>query len=381
MNPPVSTQSKSTKPSHRTAAIPATEAVGRTRVARGTASQVAVSSSPTEGMFSEPFHRKWGRRLLSIPVLALLTAVYGALLPVLALYAIVRDLLRGRRAMPLLRFHAYIFSVLFIQCLGLLLLQISWFYSLFMSPERRAQVHLNVEIFFIPKTIALAEIIYGMKIELEDIDCCKPGPILLFSRHASILDTILPIKLLGQAHGMGMRIVQKAELLWNPVVDVASHRMPRAFVKRGTGNAEGQAVHMQHLLKGITQNQALVVFPEGSRFSPAKKARIVEKLEQSNPVAAERAKELEHVLPARPAGSFALIEARPDIDVVFLAHTGLEGANTLQDFVSGALYKKKLKMKFWRVPASEIPRDTEARTEWLHKEWTKLDRWVAENRD
>ena len=137
---------------------------------------------------------------------------------------------------------------------------------------------------------------------------------------------------------------------------------------------------MQHLLSGITDNQALVVFPEGSRFSPEKKERIVSKLAHSNPIAAERARQLQHVLPARPAGACALIEARPDIDVVFLAHTGLEGANRLEDFVGGALYKQKVRMKFWRVPASEIPKDSQARIDWLHKEWSKVDAWIAKNR-
>ncbi len=341
---------------------------------------VADHAQDQSGMFSEPTHRTWGRRVLTIPTLLLLTALYGVCLPLLTLYSVVRDLVRGRRALPLLRFHLYIVSVLVMQCFGLLLLQGTWLYGLFLCGEDRAKLNLDIEIFYIPKTIALAEIIYGMEIVLDDIACATPGPILLLSRHASILDTIMPIKLLGQAHGMGMRIVQKRELLWNPIVDVASHRMPRAFIKRGSGNAERQAAHMQHLLHGITSRQALVVFPEGSRFSPEKKARIVAKLSKNSKKAAERANQLQHILPARPAGTCALIEARPDIDVVFLAHTGLEGANHLKDFIGGALYKKKVHMKFWRIPASEIPRDQEARIEWLHKEWSKVDRWIAENK-
>ena len=90
---------------------------------------------------------------------------------------------------------------------------------------------------------------------------------------------------------------------------------------------------------------------------------------------------LKHTLPPRPAGTLALLEDRPDIDVVFMAHTGLESANRLEDFVAGALYKRKVKMKFWRVPAAEIPKDPEEQKLWLHAEWSKMDRWVAENRD
>tara|TARA_R110002096_G_scaffold16898_7_gene57850 strand:- start:2389 stop:3528 length:1140 start_codon:yes stop_codon:yes gene_type:complete len=378
MSSPFPSQSKSSSPKHRTTPNTAAD-MAPSRVARGTQGSGATTGA-ADGMFAQPFHQKWGRRLFTVPALLLLTAIYGALLPALVLYGIIRDMATGRRALPLPRFHVYIFSVLFMQCVGLMILQGSWVYALFMSPERRAKVNVAVEIFFIPKTIALAEIIYRMDIEMEDVDCCAPGPVFLFSRHASILDTIMPIKLLGQSLGMGMRIVQKAELLWNPVVDVASHRMPRAFVKRGTGNAERQAAHMQHLLKGITSNQALVVFPEGSRFSPEKKAKIIDKLSQSNPIAAERAKQLGNVLPVRLAGTCALIDARPDMDVVFLAHTGLEGANRLEDFVGGALYKQKVRIKFWRVPAAEIPQEDQARIEWLHREWSKVDAWIEANK-
>jgi 1-acyl-sn-glycerol-3-phosphate acyltransferase len=310
----------------------------------------------------------------------LATALYGLALPILALYSIVRDVVRGRPGFLLLRFHLYIFATLFIQILALLFLLGSYLYTLFMTPERRRIAHRNTEIFFIPKTIAIAERIYGMTIVLDNIECCAPGPILLLSRHASVLDTIMPIKLLGQALGMGMRIVQKSELMWNPVVDVASHRMPRAFIKRGSGDIDSQIGHMKHLLQGIDETDALVVFPEGSRFSEEKKARIIDKLAQSNPIAADRARRLRAVLPIRPAGTTALIDARPDMDVVFLAHTGLEGANKLEDFVAGALYKQKVHMKFWRVAAHDIPKDPDERIAWLHEEWSKVDQWICENR-
>ncbi|MBL4633176.1 MAG: 1-acyl-sn-glycerol-3-phosphate acyltransferase [Kofleriaceae bacterium] len=332
-----------------------------------------------EGMYSEPAHTKWGRRLVSIPALILITTLYGVALVPLIPYSIVRDLLR-RRPLLLLRFHVYIFSVLFVHLVGLTQLGIAWFYGLPQSPARKRQIALKVELWFIPRCIALAEKIYGMEIILDDIECCAPGPILLLSRHASILDTILPIKILGEAHGMGMRIVQKDILRWNALVEVASHRSPRAFIKRGSNNVEREIGHMKHLLEGIGPGDALVLFPEGSRFTPEKKKRIVSKLEKNNPIAAARAQSLSSVLPVRPAGTIALMDARPDIDIVFLAHTGLEGANGLNDFVRGALYKRKLRMKFWRVPASDVPKNKEERLEWLHNEWTKVDKWITANR-
>jgi 1-acyl-sn-glycerol-3-phosphate acyltransferase len=178
-----------------------------------------------------------------------------------------------------------------------------------------------------------------------------------------------------------MRIVQKRELLWNPVVDVASSRMPRAFIQRGSGDVKGPIANMQHLLRGITTNEAMVVFPEGSRFTEAKKKKVIEKIARRDPEAAARAQKLQSVLPIRPAGTMALLETRPDMDVVFMAHTGLEGANKLEDFVAGALYQRKLRMKFWRVPATEIPADSAGRLGWLESEWRKVDQWIVEHRD
>ncbi len=346
--------------------------------ARGTGEFSVVTGK--EAMFTEPFWSKWARRAISIPALTLLTTLYGICLIPLIPYSIVADLLR-KRPQLLVRFHVYIFSVLFVHLLGLLQLFGAWVYGLPQSPGRRREIALKVELWFIPKTIWLAEKIYGMEIILDNIEACSPGPILLLSRHASTLDTILPIKILGEAHGMGMRIVQKDILKWNALVDVASHRSPRAFIKRGSNNIEREIGHMKHLLEGIGRGDALVVFPEGSRFTEAKKARIVEKIAKRDPAAAKRANRLQSVLPVRPAGTTALMDARPDIDIVFLAHTGLEGANGLNDFINGALYKRKLRMKFWRVPASEIPQDKDERLDWLHTEWAKVDAWITANRE
>lgn len=342
---------------------------------------VAQPRTGREGMLRESFAAKWGRRLISIPALLIVTSLYALALPVLVVYSVVRDLLRRQYAFFLLRFHLYIIGLLASQVIGVIYLVGLYLYTFFMGPERRRVVNRQAEIFFIPKAIALAEIIYGMHFEIDNVECCAPGPILLLSRHASVLDTVLPIKLLGEPLGMGMRIVQKSELMWSPVVDIASHRMPRAFIKRGSGDIETQIGHMKHLLEGIDETDALVVFPEGSRFSEVKKARIIEKLETSNPLAAERARSLRSVLPIRPAGTTALMDARPDIDVVFLAHTGLEDANRLDDFVGGALYKQRVQMKFWRVPAHEIPTDPDERTTWLHQEWSKVDDWICANRE
>jgi hypothetical protein len=70
---------------------------------------------------------------------------------------------------------------------------------------------------------------------------------------------------------------------------------------------------------------------------------------------------------------------RPDIDVVICAHTGLEGANKLEDFIGGALLGRTVHVKFWRIAARDIPGSDEARTEWLERCWREVDSWVDQH--
>jgi hypothetical protein len=103
---------------------------------------------------------------------------------------------------------------------------------------------------------------------------------------------------------------------------------------------------------------------------------VLGKLQTRDPAAAERAAALRHVLPIRSAGTLAVLEERPDLDVVFCAHTGLEGASRLDDFVAGALLRRTWKIKFWRVPRAEVPIEREARLAWLDAWWRQIDDWI-----
>ncbi|MBT8494671.1 MAG: hypothetical protein KJO07_16570, partial [Deltaproteobacteria bacterium] len=67
--------------------------------------------------------------------------------------------------------------------------------------------------------------------------------------------------------------------------------------------------------------------------------------------------------------------------VVFCAHTGMEGANRLENFINGSLFQRKIEVELWRVSADEVPEDPEEQIEWLHGWWKHMDRWVAEHQD
>jgi hypothetical protein len=39
-----------------------------------------------------------------------------------------------------------------------------------------------------------------------------------------------------------------------------------------------------------------------------------------------------------------------------------------------------VRLKFWRFPAAEVPRERDKLIEWLYERWQELDDWVGEMR-
>ncbi len=82
------------------------------------------------------------------------------------------------------------------------------------------------------------------------------------------------------------------------------------------------------------------------------------------------------MLPPRPGGPLGLIEAAPQVDVLFLAHAGLEGLATVRDLLAGSVRGRTIRVHLRRVSARQIPTTPDARLAWLHEEWAQLDFWV-----
>jgi 1-acyl-sn-glycerol-3-phosphate acyltransferase len=353
------------------------------RLARGTTAiepGPAPAGTTTGGMWREPWTQTWRRRAISLPAMYLATALYLTLLPLLLLHAVLSDAVH-RRPWLLCRFHLSICSTFVWHCIGVTSLFVWWLGALIVRPRDFRNWNRALEAWWAYKVVGIAERFYGMKVVIEDDHVVSPGPVILLSRHASILDTILPLRVFGRGHKMIMRIVMKRELAWDPCVDVMAHRMPRTFVRRGSNAPERELEAIRAVLDGMDHRDAVVIFPEGTRFSPEKQAEVLAKLHARHPEAAARAERLRNVLPPRPAGTLAVIDARPDMDVVFCAHTGLEGANKLEDFVNGSLLGRTLRVKYWRVAASDIPRDRDHQIAWLHSWWERIDQWVEEHRE
>jgi 1-acyl-sn-glycerol-3-phosphate acyltransferase len=170
----------------------------------------------------------------------------------------------------------------------------------------------------------------------------------------------------------------KRELLWDPCLDVVGQRTRNAFVRRGSGQREKEIALLRGLAGALGPRDGVLLFPEGTRFTPAKRERAIAQLTDTGSI--ERlafVRGLRCVLPPRRGGAMALLETRPDVDVAFLAHVGFERTATLNDLWSGQLIGQTIRLQFWRVPSADIPRTAAGRITWLDQQWERVDEWVA----
>lgn len=202
-------------------------------------------------------------------------------------------------------------------------------------------------------------------------------PVLVFVRHASTADTILAAVLLSVPYGTRLRYVLKRELLWDPCLDIVGNRLPNVFVQRDSGVTEREVAAVAELGRKLGRNDGVLIYPEGTRFSPSKKDRIVRKLhEQGRAEAAAEAEALRHVLRPRSGGPLALLEAAPGADVVFLAHTGFEGSASFDRFFNGGLIGRTVHVEIRVIRAEDLPGSADDRRTWMMEQWRRVDDFV-----
>jgi 1-acyl-sn-glycerol-3-phosphate acyltransferase len=222
--------------------------------------------------------------------------------------------------------------------------------------------------------------LFSARVELQDLGLARRGPLLLFVRHASAADTVLAAALVANPNRLLLRYVLKRELLWDPCLDIVGRRLPNAFIDRAAARNQGEIDAIAGLADGLGPDSAVLIYPEGTRFAPQKLTRAIAKISlTSNAQTADIASQYRNVLPPRPGGALALLDAAPETDVVFLEHTGFEGAATLASFWRGGLVGATVRVRLRRFSRAAIPRDN--RAVWLYERWAEMDGWIGAARD
>lgn len=333
-----------------------------------------------DGALDEGRGERLRRRAITGPALLIVTPIYLALTPVLVLVAGVADAAR-RRPWTAIRFTVALAVNLVMHVVGFAAVFGAWLVGgrwAGADPARERRLMNRVQVWWASVVWAASVRVFSMRLVVSGRDAAIPGPVVVLARHASIIDTLLPLVILGNL-GLRLRYVMKRELLRDPLIDALGHRWPHAFIRRGTRDPH-QIEHVARLLDDLGATDAVVLYPEGTRFTPDKRAKILASLRTAHPEAYARARRLRNLLPPHPAGSLTLL-ARPDApDVVLFAHTGLERANHFKDLLAGSLVGATVEVAMWRVSRADIPRTEDAALSWLEDQWERIDCWIDAHR-
>jgi len=209
-----------------------------------------------------------------------------------------------------------------------------------------------------------------------------PGvPILVACRHAGPGDSFTLIHALMHWYNREPRVVLKDTLAWDPMIDVILRRIPARFISPTPGASADLESQITALARGLDENDAFVIFPEGGNFTPARRQRGIDRLRKLGMERmARRAEAMTHVLAPKPGGFIAALDGAPDADVVLVAHTGLDHLLTVGDVWRELPMDKRIIMRWWQIPRDEIPAGREERIDWLFDWWERIDTWIAENR-
>jgi 1-acyl-sn-glycerol-3-phosphate acyltransferase len=228
-----------------------------------------------------------------------------------------------------------------------------------------------------------------MRLELVDdatswspLDDGVPGStnaMVVLSRHAGPGDSVLLVHTLMNAdHLREPRIVLKADLQADPLVDVYLNRLPARFIRPNPGPDEHPERAIADLAADMGADDALLIFPEGGNFTVRRRRRAIAKLRRkAMHTEADRAEQMRNLLPPRPGGVRAALAAAPHADVLFVAHTGLDHLLTVGDVWRELPQDKVLKLRWSFVPAADVPRDEQAQIDWLYSWWEDMDAWIA----
>lgn len=322
------------------------------------------------------FVEVWGRRTLTISCCLLIWLLLLAGFPLLLIAGAIIDLSRGG-AWVITRCVLFFPFYFCCEVVGIIASFVIWLASGIWagaSRERFLDWNFALQRWWANALCRGAQRIFRISIEVEGADELQNGPVIVFLRHASVADTLLPAVFIANPNGLKLRYVLKHELLLDPCLDIVGNRLPNSFVRRNSGDS----FRVVELMENLGPRDGVIIYPEGTRYTEAKRARIIEELaRKGESYLCERARSLLNVLPPRLGGPLNLLQRNESADVVFCAHFGFDGVVDLRDFLRGSLVGRSVRVRFWRVPFAEIPKTREAQTEWLFENWSRVDDWVG----
>ena len=314
------------------------------------------------------------RRLRSGPALFVAAVVLVVTLPLWLMVAGLFDLVRGKTRFPMIRLLAFALCWSWLESCG-----VSIAFGLWLAGRKNdTDAHFRLQRWWAARLMAALRTTTGIRVAHADTAPLSPGPVVMLCRHASLADSLLSAWVITSVAVMNPRYVLKRELLFDPCLDIVGNRLPNHFLDRDAPDSTVELDALRALSAALTVDQVAVIFPEGTRATPKKRARALERIHERDPERAERLADLQHLLPPRPAGSAALVEGCPQADVVIAWHVGFDGLDTF-DGIRRHLERVPTPVEFHarRIPRRDVPSGA-AFTRWLDDQWLSADAAVHE---
>ncbi len=326
---------------------------------------------------------RWVRRVVLAPAMVLVTVVALTTLPVwMLLAAALSPLLPGR--LRALRVLWVVVVALVLESLVLVVLLGLWLaagFGLALRTPRFQYRHYRLVGWYLRVLYREAARVLRLRVCIEgpDPDDYHDRPLLVFCRHAGPGDSFLLVHALVNWYAREPRIVLAEALQWDPALDVVLNRLPNRFLPDGGGEQSQRRIG--ELATALDHNDAFVIFPEGGNFTERRRLAGIARLRARGlEDLARRSEAMRHVLPPRPGGVAAALAAATDADVVWVAHAGLDHLYTVADIWRELPLDGTVRMRWWRVPAADVPRGEDAQVEWLYHWWARIDDWVDDIR-
>ena len=349
------------------------------------------------------------RRLLLVPQVVVIACALAALTPVVALLTAALNLIR-RTARPGRVRRSRVLRVAWLglvwsagETAALTVTFCLWLVSGFggrLDTEPYRARNYAVMKWFLDLIYRAARRACGLSVTVTGPPGADPlsnRPLIVLSRHAGPGDSLLLVHYLLSVCERRPRVVMKATLQLDPSVDILANRVPNAFLGRAkakageTGSRPNRGFRtsaagshhvdqIRRLAAGLDGRSALALFPEGGNWTPYRWRRAIDRLRRGGrPDLAERAAAMPNVLPPHASGALAAIEACPQADVIFVAHTGLDRLVSVRDVWRGLRADMEITARWWHVPAASVPRAVtrEAQLAWLYDWWQRIDAWIT----
>lgn len=324
------------------------------------------------------------RRAVTVPAVLIAAVLVIPSMILIAPISVIVDLVRGRPRLPTLRVALFGTFYLAWEVMAVLAAGVLWVLSgfgLLLGRKVFVQLHRRLQVGWANSLLGALRVFLSMNLSIDGTEAAVGGPAIVFGRHASMVDTLLPAHIMSTYGHLDLRYVLKQELRWDPAVDIIGSRIPNHFVDRSGNDTAAELAKIGELAAGMSPTECFTIFPEGSRFTEEKRTRAIERLDESDPDLAARARALTNTMPPRPGGVLTVLRSAPSTDVVIIAHTGLEGLAGVKDMWRAAPFRRPILVEAWRIPAAEIPEGDEARVDWIYGVWAQVDAWVAAHRE